>query len=233
MSPVIISQLGMTITVANPLLGSEAPVPPYEQNDFVALDSQLAKPYPSCSYAHRPIDAMLELRSQINDLSAIEHMSLKVPRAFLDVDGKRAPQTPPEARFSMTWCIAAAAVDGEVRIPHFEPEALKRPELHALERMIEVITYEPAGGATDLDEAAPDTLQINLKNGSTLSSTVGKVRGSSAWPMTTAEHQAKFTDCMDRHFCTTRTAEIFGELQAFDADRRVAELLGCLSLDHQ
>lgn len=40
MSPVIISQLGMTVTVSNPLLEGETPLPPFEQHDFVALDSQ-------------------------------------------------------------------------------------------------------------------------------------------------------------------------------------------------
>ena len=40
LSPVIVSQLGMTVTVAGPLPdGSPAPPPIYEQHDFVALDS--------------------------------------------------------------------------------------------------------------------------------------------------------------------------------------------------
>ncbi|MFQ5592071.1 MAG: flagellar basal body P-ring protein FlgI [Phycisphaerae bacterium] len=38
LSPVIISQLGMTITVINPLPDGTVPVPPVKENDFVALD---------------------------------------------------------------------------------------------------------------------------------------------------------------------------------------------------
>jgi flagellar P-ring protein precursor FlgI len=41
LSPVVVSQLGMTATVANPLPdGSPAPGPAFEQHDFVALDSE-------------------------------------------------------------------------------------------------------------------------------------------------------------------------------------------------
>ena len=40
LSPVVVSQLGMTVTVANPLPdGSAPPQPAFEQLDFVPLDS--------------------------------------------------------------------------------------------------------------------------------------------------------------------------------------------------
>ena len=38
MSPVVVSQMGMTVTVVNPLPDGSVPVPPIEQQDFVALD---------------------------------------------------------------------------------------------------------------------------------------------------------------------------------------------------
>ncbi|NNE22668.1 MAG: hypothetical protein HKN11_08670, partial [Rhizobiales bacterium] len=191
------------------------------------------KAYPSCNYTHRPIEAMLQLRDEVGDVSAIDAMSIKVPRSFYDVASRHAPQTPPQARFSITWCLAAAAVDGNVRIGHFEPEALQRADLCALESMIGVEPFEPPGGASDMVASVPDTLDIKLNSGKTLSATIGTVRGSPAWPMTTSEHQAKFADCLSAFAHENRSADIFNQLQSFDSDQPVDELLDCLSLDHQ
>lgn len=40
-SPVVVSQLGLTITVANPLPDGTIPIPAIEQHDFVALDQEV------------------------------------------------------------------------------------------------------------------------------------------------------------------------------------------------
>lgn len=186
------------------------------------------KAYPSCNYTHRPIEAMLELRARLNDISAIEHMSIRVPESFYAVASKHKPQTPPEARFSITWCLAVAACDGEVRIAHFEPDALARPDLRSLESRARVDPFQPAGGASDMVNTVPDTLEIRLKSGETLSSTIGKVRGSPQWPMTEAERQAKFTDCMSAHAGVAESTQIFELLTGFDEDTPVKDLLNCL-----
>ena len=94
-----------------PSPGFAAPLAALGQPLAIDRHGILTKAYPSCSYTHRPIDAMLNLRPQIKDVSAIERMCIKVPDAFFTVAGKRKPQPPPEARFSITWCIAAAAIE--------------------------------------------------------------------------------------------------------------------------
>ena len=185
----------------------------------------LPKPYPSCSYTHRPIDAMLALRAEIGDAAAIDAIAITVPEAFYHVSDKHDPQTPPEARFSITWCTAAAAIDGKVQIGHFEPEALARADLRALENRSTVNTYIPESGASDLVETAPDTVTVTLKDGATVSSTIGKVRGSPQLPMSSAERQAKFADCMSTHVDEARSQELYQHLQGFDCDSPVADLL--------
>ena len=42
-SPVVISQLGLTVTVVNPLAEGKVPIPPAMQQDFVALDHEQAR----------------------------------------------------------------------------------------------------------------------------------------------------------------------------------------------
>lgn len=186
------------------------------------------KPYPSCSYTHRPIDAMLALLPQIADLAAIDHVNIKVPRSFYQVSSKHDPKTPPEARFSMTWCVAVAAIEGRVQIGHFEPGALARTDLRTLENRSSVETYIPEDGESDLVETAPDTVTVKLKTGETLASTIGKIRGSPQWPMTAAERHTKFTDCMSGHMDEGQSAKVFEQLQGFDCDQPVGKLLKAL-----
>lgn len=195
--------------------------------EMLAIDQYciVPKPYPSCSYTHRPIDAMLDLRPRIADVAAIDHVTIKVPRSFYQVSSKHDPKTPPEARFSITWCVAVAAIEGRVQIGHFETGALARADLRDLENRASVETYIPEDGETDLVETAPDTVTVKLKGGNTLSSTIGKIRGSPQWPMTAAERHAKFTDCMSEHMDETQAALAFEQLQGFDCDRPVSEML--------
>ncbi|MDH3453197.1 MAG: MmgE/PrpD family protein [Gammaproteobacteria bacterium] len=75
------------------------------------------KPYPSCGYTHRAIDAALELRNR-NDLEfdAIESLDICVPGFYLDLLVYDVPADPAQAMFSAPYAVAATLLDGHFNL---------------------------------------------------------------------------------------------------------------------
>lgn len=148
------------------------------------------KPWPSCAYTHRATEAALELAG-----GPVDHAKLEMAAPYAEVCGLRAPRTPAQARFSATWCVAAALTDGVLGPQSFAPAQVSRADIAALEARIELSPYPLPEGAGDMSPMAPDTLSITRADGSEDTRTVRNPPGGPAKPVGRAAVVGKFVDC--------------------------------------
>jgi len=156
----------------------------------------LRKPWPSCAYTHRAIEAALALAGQPGfDPARVAEAELRIAEPYLRVAGFTDPRNPNEARFSARYCVAAALAEGEITPASFGPDAIARPAVRAMLARVRLAPYPLAPGLGDMSPAAPDRLVLRLADGSGLAETVAEVTGGPARPLGTAAILAKFSSC--------------------------------------
>jgi 2-methylcitrate dehydratase PrpD len=156
----------------------------------------LRKPWPSCAYTHRAIEAATTLAARPGfDATAVVEAELRIPEPFLRVAGFTDPQTPNEARFSARYCVAAALADGAVTPDSFTPAAIARADVRLLMGRVRLAPYPLAPGLGDMSPKAPDRLRLTLTDAAEWTQTVAEVAGGPARPMDREAVVAKFTAC--------------------------------------
>lgn len=170
-----------------------AMLPPGE-NEPLAIESIgiAYKAYPTCAATHLSLDALLSLREGAgitpDRIAAIEtDLPLVLSRNLMHP----RPATGMEARFSMEYCLAAAATQGALTLSDFEGDAIHRDAIRALMPRITM------RGVPEPEDAPPPptTVTLRLTDGTTLTETRTERRGSRGNPMREADHDAKFRDC--------------------------------------
>ena len=163
--------------------------------DPVALveERPLRKPWPSCAYTHRAIEAAVKL-SQRPGFRAKEvaAATLRIPEPFLRVAGFTEPKNANEARFSARYCVAAALLDGKISPASFGLDAIGRADIRAMLPRVALDPYPLAPDLGDMSAAAPDTVTLRMRDRSEVSETVAEVFGGPGRPMTEAEIAEKF-----------------------------------------
>lgn len=96
------------------------------------------KPWPACRHTHAAIDCMLALRGSGAplDFAACEVESFADALAICDNPG---PRTRTEAKFSLQYCMAAAAHFGPLAPAHFDEDQFTQPALQALARRVVLV----------------------------------------------------------------------------------------------
>lgn len=156
----------------------------------------LRKPWPSCAYTHRVIEAALALAAG-SPVAAEElaRATIRMPEPYFRVSGFLRPSNPNEARFSVVYCVAAALSDGAITLASFDPEAISRPEILKLMEKITVETYELDPDAQDMSPDHPDSVEVTLRDGRRLARSVGQVAGGPEAPLTLERLRRKFAEC--------------------------------------
>lgn len=150
------------------------------------------KKYPMCYAAHRSIDGLLDLRGEHGiraaDVAAIHVQANR--RALVPLIYDR-PHTGLQGKFSMQYAMAAALLDGHVRLSSFTDEAVQRP--HAQDLIQKVSCAEDDGP----EFPRWNMLRVTLKSGAVLCKEVRRLRGSSELPLSDAQLREKWQDCLD------------------------------------
>jgi 2-methylcitrate dehydratase PrpD len=154
----------------------------------------LRKPWPSCSYTHRPIGAALALAKNVR-AAEIRAGVIALPEPYARVAPFIQPSCEAEARFSVPWCVAVALIDGEVSPQSFRRPALDRAEVRSLVDRLTLDAYTAGPDLEDQSLVYVDTVSLTLDDGRRLSETVAKVKGGPHDPMTAAEIVEKFRLC--------------------------------------
>jgi 2-methylcitrate dehydratase PrpD len=158
------------------------------------------KPYPCCRDTHSSVDAVLEVKTKLQcSADDIDHIRVGVtapgyqmvcvPEAV-----RLAPKTIVEAQFSIPYTVAAAWIDGPLRMDHFTEEGIKRADILKLAGRVKPYVDE------DIDKdwrrfVTPSKVEVVLRDGRRFEARVNYPKGSPKNRMTEAELAAKSLDC--------------------------------------
>lgn len=156
------------------------------------------KKYPACYCTHRAIDGMLDLcREKGVQAGDIDHIIVSISDRFSRILRNHNPQTGLEAKFSMEFTMASAAIAGRVSLSELTDEFVQRPEVQELMRRVELNltnNYDPNHN----NAALFDQVEVKLKSGESLkSSEVRFARGHAEIPLTDQDLAEKFSACVE------------------------------------
>ena len=153
----------------------------------------IVKKYPCCFAAHCALDAVLELmgRAPIAPHD-VEQVEVSMPAGAAQPLVHSRPQTGLEGKFSVEYCLAAALLDGGVKLASFADRAVRRPEAQALLRRV-----RPSQGPGEAHRVLGGYARVAvvLKDGTRLEAQVDHPRGSPQAPLSGEELAGKYRDC--------------------------------------
>jgi 2-methylcitrate dehydratase PrpD len=157
------------------------------------------KPWPACGITHNPIQGVLDLVVD-HDLGPEDLAEVRVVTGNENcwalcepLEVRRRPPTAMDARYSIPYTVAAAAVTRDVRLSDFTPDALRRGDVAAVADRVVPVFDERLHRAEPIP---PATVEIDTTDGRTLRTTVDVSYGRAPdRPMTEADVVAKFRDC--------------------------------------
>lgn len=173
---------------------------------FALLDPGLElKPYPSCRFTHRTIDAVLALRARHaqEELASIE---CSVDPFALKILIHPRPTTGLEAKFSLPYCAAVAWLDGRPTLGSFDDARAVRDDVQEL--LSRVGVREGKGEA--------DEVSIVLASGFRATERVELARGNPQNPMTDGERLEKVRACVAPALGRERAQELIGAVEGLE-----------------
>jgi len=163
--------------------------------DFTG-SSLLYKPWPSCgvshTFIHATIEAMKEHGLTVPDIKQIRvHVGDFQSGLCEPLESRRKPATPPDAKFSIPFCVAIAATKGDVRLADFTSEGLANPDVLAMaERVVPVVD-----SSRNWTSKLPDgKIDIETRDGRTVTRIGDNVPGDVEAPMNWDYLSAKFRE---------------------------------------
>lgn len=180
------------------------------------------KKFPCCLSVHISVQAVLNMLAEAPINAAdVERITVAVEPGGTRALIHHRPTTGLQGKFSMEYCVAAALLDGDIKLESFTDEAVQRPEVQELLRKVE--SGEDGGEARPLRSA----VEITLRNGERRSFKLDTLPGSPEQPLSDAEVEQKFRDCaafsglkfdVDGFLATARTWD----------DRPIGSVLGVI-----
>jgi 2-methylcitrate dehydratase len=193
--------------------------------DFM-LPKTYIKYWPAEYHSQSAIDAALQLRAQIGDVSGIESIKVETFDAAVEIIAdpeKWRPKTRETADHSLPYCIGVALVDGEVGLPQFESERFTDESLLALIAKIEVVADDEIN--TRYPESIPNRITIKMSDGSEYQREVSYPRGHVGNPMDDGEVEDKFHGMADRWLDRPTQDSILERLWALDEQASLSPIL--------
>jgi 2-methylcitrate dehydratase PrpD len=154
------------------------------------------KRYPCCYATHRAADAVLELRDR-HELrpEQVEGLTVTVPLGGLDPLPHRRPATGLQGKFSLEYVVATALLDGRVGLDSFTDAMVSRPDVLALEALIEVREDPSIPGVRSPVDGGYVEVAVRTRRGRSLACRVERAAGSPERALSPDQLDAKFRDC--------------------------------------
>lgn len=205
------------------------------KSDFEALTADLGehwdfitpgvniKRYPSCYYTHAAIDLLLELMAE----NGFEHGEIASIRCGISpVAAKVLRSSMPDdalgLKFHLPYCLAVAACQGTVAVPHFEGTYGLNADIQRLMDCVHVETI-PEIGSDGLGLGS--RIAVATRTHGTLTRSKSKPRGGGQAPLTWEEIGAKFAACVEGRMRGETAAFIENSVRRFTHLNNVSELL--------
>ena len=153
------------------------------------------KQYPCCYMTHQALDATLAATERRPlDAAEVESIEVRVSPGSTSALIHHRPTSGLEGKFSMEYCVAAAVLDGAVRLRTFDEDQVQRPEAQQLLRRVSIVHPPEAKAWT-----SPSTrVTVRLRDSSALRAEVTRERGSPGDPLSWDELVDKYRDCARR-----------------------------------
>ena len=176
-----------------------------------------------CGHTFAAIDAVLEI-CQANDLKPedIRKISVGSYQKALEVCGNRDPQTPYEAKFSLAYVCAMAALSGSVRLGAFTLEWLNDNRIRGLMECIDTRIDEQAQNVFPGHRSA--FVDIETVDGRTFSHHAPTRKGDPDAPLSEAELEGKFRELAGPAIGEVAAEEMIASIWRLDEIRDLGEL---------
>ena len=152
------------------------------------IRSAYIKPFAAVRHVHYGAVAASQVRQALADNTrGIRRIVLSVYREAIDYCGNRAPRTPIQAQFSVSFGVAAMLRFGDIEPATYEAGRFDDAELRRLEALIEVREDE----ALTRQQQRGATIEATTAGGR-VERSVTRIRGDPEEPLTADEVEAKF-----------------------------------------
>jgi len=194
--------------------------------DFM-INKTYIKFWPAEYHSQSAIDAALQLRTEIGDVSKVASVDIFTFEASYNIIGKYkeawAPKTRETADHSLPYCTAIALLDGDVYLEQFDPERFTSPDV--LQLLTKVKVHLDEALTPRYPNGIPNRIVVKLTDGRTLTREVEFPRGHAGNPMTDEEVVAKFRRSVEPTYGKDKTDRILDRCWDFDKITDVSELL--------
>jgi aconitate decarboxylase len=158
------------------------------------------KKYPVCYASHRITDGVIDLKHS-TDFAAEEVVGIE--GTLSDVNARilrnHRPVSGLQAKFSLEFACAMAAIEGQVGLAQVTDEQVMRPDVQALMSRVSVHTIDP-GCPVEPSFAWADRVKLTLRDGRMLDSgDIRFARGHAQLPLPIDELRIKFMGCVNGH----------------------------------
>ena len=157
------------------------------------------KRYPCCYMLHRMIQATLTLVRQNGvALADVARARVDMPQGGTNPLIHPYPKSGLNALFSAPYAVIASLADGRIELRSFDDAAVLRPYIQSRLRDVTVVeSATPLSPGVTIGDA-PVTVTLSLKSGASIAHTITASPGSKDDPLTPAQLNAKWVDCLGR-----------------------------------
>lgn len=158
------------------------------------IDENSFKPYACCKHCHSAINAMLELCAEHGLKAAdIAGVTVKTNNTAACLVDNSQPKTAYGHKFSLHYCLAAAAHYGKVGLDEFTEERIQDVEAQRLMKLVEVIVDDAMERefAKNPDKWSVELI-VRLANGVTYHKFIPYPKGDPQNPVSYEETEEKF-----------------------------------------
>ena len=156
------------------------------------------KKYPTCYCTHRAIDCMIDLvNNSPIEVADVKKIVVEISDFYSTILRNHEPDTGLAAKFSIEFAMASGIVARRVGLRELTDDFVRRPDVQALMRKVEVVK------TTDYDPETPgaavaDAVTVELNDGRKVAGApVSHATGHPKRPLTEEQLYAKFADCLD------------------------------------
>jgi 2-methylcitrate dehydratase PrpD len=171
------------------------------------------KPYPCGGLTHTSIEAALALRAHVGKrLSSIKSIHCYVTQMAARRAGTQFPATTEAAKFSIGFLVPYALVHGAPRIATFTEKSLKDERIRALAKLVTASVDEELSRV--IKDDSPARIRITMTDGQVFEQRKDYGSGAAKNPMSKAQIEAKYTDCVTQVLSAETAGQILAVLNS-------------------
>lgn len=176
------------------------------------------KLYPCCSSTHTAVDG---IRAAMKDgalaAAQVERIDVWIGEDVPGILIHDIPANGMQAKFSMRYCAAAAAVHGALTLAHFTDEAVRQDGVIAMMKRTH-IHVDPSLPREETGVTHQSRVAITGINGIRVEKEVAQPYGSASQPISHADLQSKFMSCVHPVMGEARAVALWAELASVSFD---------------